>query len=382
MKIDDFTLENWLNPACDSEKNKIYLGGSCVLPMTVKELFQLTGESMEDFFQELRHMDLGYGRFDGTPRTRRAIAEKLYRKVEPEEVILCHGGTGANSTVCYALIESRDNVISIMPNYQQFFSIPKSIGAEVRKIDLKPEAGYRLDIEEVRRAVDQNTKAILFTNPNNPTGSLLTLEEMQEIVEIARSVDAWVICDEMYRGLKEEYMPSFADLYEKAIVTASSSKIYSMAGTRVGWIICHDPDTRFKLFNWRSYDSICGGVFDEWIFAIALEHVDKIFQRSRRIVSANKAVIDKWIADNPYLHQYADSYATTCLVHYDLEVPAEEFCDGLLDQKGVLVCHGDCFNIPHSFRITLSHAHDLAKGLRLIDEYIEELVSQGKAMKN
>ncbi|MCI6569146.1 MAG: aminotransferase class I/II-fold pyridoxal phosphate-dependent enzyme [Dysosmobacter sp.] len=382
MKIDDFTLENWLNPACDSEKNKIYLGGSCVLPMTVEELFQLTGESMEDFFQELRHMDLGYGRFDGTPRTRRAIAEKLYRKVEPEEVILCHGGTGANSTVCYALIESRDNVISIMPNYQQFFSIPKSIGAEVRKIDLKPEAGYRLDIEEVRRAVDQNTKAILFTNPNNPTGSLLTLEEMQEIVEIARSVDAWVICDEMYRGLKEEYMPSFADLYEKAIVTASSSKIYSMAGTRVGWIICHDPDTRFKLFNWRSYDSICGGVFDEWIFAIALEHVDKIFQRSRRIVSANKAVIDKWIADNPYLHQYADSYATTCLVHYDLEVPAEEFCDGLLDQKGVLVCHGDCFNIPHSFRITLSHAHDLEKGLRLIDEYIEELVSQGKAMKN
>ena len=382
MKIDDFTLENWLNPACDSKKNKIYLGGSCVLPMTVEELFQLTGESMEDFFQELRHMDLGYGRFDGTPRTRRAIAEKLYRKVEPEEVILCHGGTGANSTVCYALIESRDNVISIMPNYQQFFSIPKSIGAEVRKIDLKPEAGYRLDIEEVRRAVDQNTKAILFTNPNNPTGSLLTLEEMQEIVEIARSVDAWVICDEMYRGLKEEYMPSFADLYEKAIVTASSSKIYSMAGTRVGWIICHDPDTRFKLFNWRSYDSICGGVFDEWIFAIALEHVDKIFQRSRRIVSANKAVIDKWIADNPYLHQYADSHATTCLVHYDLEVPAEEFCDGLLDQKGVLVCHGDCFNIPHSFRITLSHAHDLEKGLRLIDEYIEELVSQGKAMKN
>lgn len=69
-------------------------------------------------------------------------------------------------------------------------------------------------------------------------------------------------------------------------------------------------------------------------------------------------------------------------MHYDLEVPAEEFCDGLLDQKGVLVCHGDCFNIPHSFRITLSHAHDLAKGLRLIDEYIEELVSQGKAMKN
>ena len=75
MKIDDFTLENWLNPACDSEKNKYYLGGSCVEPITVEELFELTGESMEDFFAELRHMNLGYPRFEGTPRTRRALSE-------------------------------------------------------------------------------------------------------------------------------------------------------------------------------------------------------------------------------------------------------------------------------------------------------------------
>lgn len=381
MRIDDFTLENWLNLACDSEKNKYYLGGSCVLPMTVEELFDLTGESMENFFEELKHMNLGYPRFEGTPRTRKALS-KLYKAVEPDEVILCHGGTGANATVCYTLIESTDNIISIMPNYQQFYSIPRSIGAELREVDLKIKDGYKLDLSEVRAAVDKNTKAILFTNPNNPTGSVLSLEEMRELVEIAKSVDAWIICDEMYRGLDEEYMPSFADLYDKAIVTASSSKIYSMAGTRVGWIICHDAETRKRLFNWRSYDSICGGVFDEWIFAIALEHVDKIFERSRRIVNANKVVIDKWIEKNPYLHQYADAHGTTYLVHYDLDVPAEKICDDLLDQKGVLVCHGDCFYIPHTFRITLSHAHELEEGLRRIDEYIDELVAQGKAIKN
>ena len=107
MRIDDFTLENWLNPACDSEKNKYYLGGSCVLPMTVEELFDLTGESMENFFEELKHMNLGYPRFEGTPRTRKALS-KLYKNVEPDEVILCHGGTGANATVCYALIEKHE----------------------------------------------------------------------------------------------------------------------------------------------------------------------------------------------------------------------------------------------------------------------------------
>lgn len=379
MKIDDFVLENWLNPAAMSEKNKIYLGGSCVLPMTVEEMFQLTGENMDDFLEDLKKMDLGYGNFEGTPRTRKAIAN-LYENVEADDVILVHGGTGANSTVVLTLIEETDNVVSIMPNYQQFYSIPKSIGAEVRTLNLKPENGYRLNIEELRKSIDEKTKAILFTNPNNPTGALLELDEMLEIVEIAKSVDAWIICDEMYRGLKEEYMPSFADIYHKAIVTASSSKIYSMAGTRVGWIICKDPDMKEELFNRRSYDSICGGVFDEWIFAIALEHVDKIFERSRRIVNENKAKIDKWLDGHKYLHQYADSYATTYLIHYDLDVDSEKFCDDLLDQKGVLLCHGDCFYLPHTFRITLSHAHNLDEGLRLIDEYIEELVVQGKAV--
>lgn len=376
MRIDSFDLENWLNPACDSEKNKYYLGGSCVLPMTVEELFELTGEDMESFMKQLAKMNLGYPRFEGTPQTRQAIAD-MYRGIRAEDVILCHGGTGANSTVCYGLLEPEDNIVSIMPNYQQFFSIPRSIGTEVRDVWLKPEQGYVLDMEELRSRVDDNTKAIMFTNPNNPTGALLRLDEMQEIIEIAKAADAWVICDEMYRGLDEEYMPSFADLYDKAIVTASSSKIYSMAGTRVGWIVCRDAETRKTLFNWRSYDSICGGVFDEWIFGLALKHKEKIFARSRGIVEANKKVIDRWIENNPYLHQYADSYSTTYLVHYDLDVPAQKFADDLLDRKGVLVCHGDCFYMPHTFRITLSHAHELETGLALIDEYMRELIEEG-----
>ena len=186
MKIDDFVLENWLNPACDSEKNRIYLGGSCVSPITVKELFELTGESMESFMKELSEMNLGYGRFEGTPRTRKAISG-LYKGVKAEEVILVHGGTGANNTVVFTLLDPSDNIISIMPNYQQFHSIPKSMGVEVRDVHLKAEQGYKLDLAEVRNAVDENTKAIMFTNPNNPTGSLLELSEMEELIEIAKS---------------------------------------------------------------------------------------------------------------------------------------------------------------------------------------------------
>ena len=377
MKIEEFVLENWLNPACDSPKNKYYLGGSCVLPVTVEELFELTGQDMNAFLEDLKKMSLAYPEFAGTTRLKNAIANRLYKGVKPEEIVLVHGGTGANSTVCFTLLEEGDNIISIMPNYQQFHSIPQSMNVEVRDVYLQAEAGYKLNMDDVRNAMDEKTKAIMFTNPNNPTGALLEISEMEELVAIAREHDCWIVCDEMYRGLKEEYMPSFADIYDKAIVTASSSKIYSMAGARVGWIICHDPDLRWHMFNWRSYDSICGGKFDEWLFAIAVENVEKIFERSRNIVNSNKAVIDKWIEKNPYLHQYAEAYGTTYLVHYDLDIGATEFCDRLLDEKGVLVCHGDCFYLPHTFRITLSHAHELETGLALIDEFMNELIAEG-----
>ena len=243
MRIDDFTLENWLNPACDSEKNKYYLGGSCVLPMTVEDLFDLTGESMENFFEELKHMNLGYPRFEGTPRTRKALS-KLYKAVEPDEVILCHGGTGANATVCYTLIESTDNIISIMPNYQQFYSIPRSIGAELREVDLKIKDGYKLDLSEVRAAVDKNTKAILFTNPNNPTGvvySAGTLTRMAEILtEKSRAFghNIFLVSDEPYRDIAFDgkKVPYPAAFYPHTLTCFSFSKSLSLPGERLGYV--------------------------------------------------------------------------------------------------------------------------------------------------
>lgn len=83
---------------------------------------------------------------------------------------------------------------------------------------------------------------------------------------------------------------------------------------------------------------------------LLLEHVDKIFERSREIVNTNKAVIDKWLDGHKYLRQYAEAYGTTYLIHYDLETDAETFCNGLLDEKGVLVCHGDCFYMAAYFQ--------------------------------
>ena len=124
MKIDKFKVEYWLNPLDD--KAKYNLGSSCCKPVTVDEMLEMTHTDKEAFFKELSAMSLHYGYFTGMPRLKEAIAGLYTDVVTPEMVLCVHGGTGANAIVCYTLCEPGDNIVSILPNYQQYYSISRN----------------------------------------------------------------------------------------------------------------------------------------------------------------------------------------------------------------------------------------------------------------
>ncbi len=157
-------------------------------------------------------------------------------------MIPTHGAAGANHHVFCSLISAGDRVVSIMPTYQQLYSIPEAIGAEVALMHLKQENDYLPDLAELKALVTPDTKMICINNPNNPTGALMTGAQLQQIVDIARSVDAYILCDEVYRHLTQtdEWSPSIVDLYEKGISVSSMSKVFSLAGLRLGWIATQD----------------------------------------------------------------------------------------------------------------------------------------------
>ena len=156
--------------------------------------------------------------------------------------MLTHGAAGANHHVFCSLISAGDRVVSIMPTYQQLYSIPASIGADVAIMNLRQENGYLPDLDELRTLVTPDTKMICINNPNNPTGALMSRELLEQIIEIARSADAYILCDEVYRHLTQtdEWCESIVDLYEKGISVSSMSKVCSLAGLRMGWIATHD----------------------------------------------------------------------------------------------------------------------------------------------
>ena len=373
MEIARFELEFWLNPLDD--KAKYNFGSSCCKPVTVSEMLALTGTNRDEFFREIENMSLHYGYFEGMPRLKAAIASLYTDAVTPEMVLTVHGGTGANSIVCQALCGSGDNVVCVLPSYQQHYSIPEALGSEVRIFNCGAGEEYRVDLEKIRAMVDENTKMICLTNPGNPTGYRFSKAELEEIASMAANVGAYVLCDEIYRGLADEYMYSICDLYEKGLVTSSTSKVFSSAGTRVGWIVTRDLSIKESLMNCRSYNSICEGAINELIAAVILENKDVFYERNRKIVEEARAALYEWLKSQPHLRLACDSSGPTSYIYYDFDIPAQKFAEDLLEKKGVLVCQGGCFLQEKSFRIGygFGDANYFKEGLALMGEYIKEL---------
>ena len=266
-------------------------------------------------------------------------------------------------------------MVCVMPTYQQHYSIPESIGAEVRILQLRPENNFLPDIEELKSLVDENTKMITLNNPDNPTGSWIPKAEMEAMIEIARSVDAYILCDEVYRGISEDgsYMHSIVDLYEKGISVGSMSKIFSLAGLRMGWIATRDMDVIHQIRERRDYDTISCGVLDDMLAGLALAHKEKIFERNRAILLKNREILDKWVQETEGVHYVKPVAGTTALVYYDKDIPSYDLCVRLIREKGLLFTPGSWFEMEGCVRI--GYAFDsklLAQGLEKFAEFLRE----------
>ena len=374
MHIKPFAVEEWMNAYEDGAKYNI--AETCVDSVSLNELFALTGTDGSAFLQAFCQRRLTYGDIEGAPAFKQGIC-KLYKTLSPSEIVTTHGAAGANHHVFYSLIEPGDRVISIMPTYQQLYSIPESYGADVHLLPLTQENGYLPDLDALRRLAVPGTKMICINNPNNPTGALMSREMLEQIVEIARAAGAYILCDEVYRHLTQEdvWCDSIVDLYEKGISVSSMSKVFSLAGLRLGWLACHDPAVIRAALSHRDYNLISCGVFDEAVAGLALTHSDQILARNRGIVRHNLEILDRWIQANPHFRYTKPQAGTTALVYYDLNIPSYEFCKKLYDQTGAFVTPGDCFEQPQSMRIGYAcDADTLAAGLQAISDFTASLI--------
>ncbi len=371
MKIKEFGVEIWMN---EYENKCIYnLAETCVESLTIEQLLDLSGKK-DSILDELLPIKMTYGEIRGSHRLRRNVA-KLYAKQSEDNVLITHGAIGANALVHSTLVSPGDRVISVLPTYQQHYAIPESFGADVQILKLREKNAFLPDLNELKELANENTSLIAINNPNNPTGSLMDEDFLKQIVEIARSCDAYLLCDEVYRGIDQHgdgFTVSVADLYEKGISSGSMSKSFSLAGLRLGWIV-GSAELLEKVSVHRDYNTISVGLLDDHFSSIALENRDAILQRSRQLTRTNLAILDKWVANEPLISYIRPKSATVALLKYHIDMGSREFCVKLLESKGVMFTPGIVMDMEGYIRIGFGNNQETMEiGLKKVSEFLAE----------
>lgn len=373
MKIKPFKVEEWMNAYEVGAKYNI--AETCVDSVSVDELFEIVDQDKEAFLRDLCSRRMTYGDIFGQPAFKKGICS-LYKTITPDQIITTHGAAGANHHVYYSLVGPGDHVISVIPTYQQLYSIPESMGAEVELLHLEKKDNYLPDLEKLKGMIRPNTKVIAINNPNNPTGALMGEEILKAICEIAKTVDAYVFCDEVYRHLtaQTEWCVSVADLYEKGISTGSMSKVFSLAGLRQGWIACRDQAFIESCLSHRDYNHISCSMFDEAVSAVALSGKDQLLARNVGIVTENLEILSQWVEGQPHISWVKPQAGTTALLYYDFDIDSYTFCKKMYDETGAFVTPGDCFEEPHCMRIGYAcDKQELIDGLAAMGQFILSL---------
>ena len=364
MKIAPFKIEEWMNVY--EAGALIDLTTTCIAPISVSDL-------CGRYPSEVLDLKLDYGEITGSNRLKKAI-KSLYANQETKNITVTHGAIGANQLVFLSLLEKEDEVVCVVPTYQQHYSIPESIGANVKLYFLKEENNWLPDIEELSRVVTSKTKLLCINNPNNPTGAVIPNPLLKEIVEIASKRNVWILSDEAYRGLNligNPYSESIADIYPRGISVGSMSKTYSLPGLRVGWI-CAREDLIAEVNHQRQYNTISVSGLDDYFAAYALENREKIETRNFAILENGLKTLIDWLNSNPKFDCIVPTGGTTALLKYNKNVPSRELCKKFQNRTGVAVLPGETLEMEGYVRIGFAAKH-LKAGLDLLATYCDSL---------
>ncbi|MFW9963528.1 MAG: aminotransferase class I/II-fold pyridoxal phosphate-dependent enzyme [Candidatus Sifarchaeia archaeon] len=374
MRLERFELERFQS---EWEHNVEYnLSESGVEPLHINEL--LDTQELKD---QLLNVQLRYSQTNGTIPLRKAISYH-YPGTTPDHILATSGGAEANFLASWWLRTEnpeRNELIFMIPNYMQIGGIWKNLGGKVIPFRLEMVDGEWVpDLDSLGATVSVKTAAIAICTPNNPTGKILSEDNLKTIVECAVEHEVWIVSDEIYRGaeLQENKAPSMHDLYDKLLITSSLSKAYGLPGLRLGWIVCPTPEIALELWTYSDYTTISPAKTSDWLATLALQPdiQASIEKRTRHMVRENWSIMDKWISSNSdLLSGRAPDAAAICFIKLKNGINSLDFTMRLLKEKSVLISPGEHFETPGFIRIGFgSEKEYLESALERISDLLNE----------
>ena len=344
MQLKPFLLDMWLDAyEHDIEFN---LAASTGPVWTMNQLLSLASDEERQRF--LNHKVV-YSRPAGAEGLRAAIAEMQGVDIECVQVVT--GASEALLVLMWLAAEPAANVILPQPGFTTFSALPESLGIETRFYMIRKENNFRIDIEEIKRLADANTKLILVNSPHNPTGATVSDEEMEDLHEFTSARGIQLISDEVYHPIYHGRETSSAARLPHATVIHDFSKAFPLSGVRTGWMIEHDAKRRERYWNARTYFSISNNTAGEILAEIAMRNRDTVLRKTQETASVNLRLLDGFMAQHRetlgWIRPQGGMTAFPWLVSGE---NARAFCQAAAEQ-GILLAPGDCFDMPPYFRL-------------------------------
>jgi len=373
MQIESFALERWMTRwELDVDYD---IAESGILPLSLDELFGLLGEQIAaETDRELRRMSLGYSEARGTEALRSVLAA-TYARADLDDILVTTGAIEANFLIFHSLLRAGDHVISVSPAYQQLHSVPRSIGAELSLWDVTSPDGFAYDLDKLESLLRPDTRMIVLNSPHNPTGAMLSQDQLRDVVSLAERSNAWILSDEAYRWLEHpggETLPvPLHDISERAISVGTLSKPFGLPGLRVGWFAAPTEVAR-KGWGLRDYVSLSPAKISDVLARTVIEHRDKILPRNDAIIAGNLETARAWFAENADLADWNEPKAgLLAMMRYHLPVDSATLANGLARDARVMLAPGSTFGLEHHLRIGIGQRQDLfAEGLRRAGAYM------------
>ena len=372
------------------------------------EIFQKSLK-MEQQGRKIYHMEIGKPDFDspkdaknatikalnegfvhytamaGIDELRQAIAEKEYREnnivADPNnEIMVTAGACEALISIMLSILDPGDELIIPSPYFSAYNDMAIISGIKIVEVPLKFENAFVLDVNDISDKITNKTKAILINTPNNPTGAIIELEDLEKIAKLSIEKDLLVISDETYDQFlfegKHVSISTLDGMKERTIVINSTSKTFSMTGWRIGYAI--GPAHLIQYLNKVHQNmSTCASSFAQVGAAYAFKHEKSFtgnmveeFHKRRDIVIDGLSKIDKIQFVVPKGAFYIFPRIK------DLNMSSLEFCNRLLDETGIAVVPGNAFGDSGEGFIRIAYAQSqeqLKEAMIILKDFVEKL---------
>lgn len=371
MRIDRFAMERM--QSLHWHRVKYDLSESGVSPLTVDELLRFGGGGRE---QALLGTRLGYPLSEGSEELRQLVAQ-WYPGATAANVTVVNGGSEANHLALWSLLQRRGRLAFMVPNYMQGWGLGRHYAGTTDVFALKPTGRgsarrWALDLDQLEQVARKQPQVIMVCNPNNPTGAVLTEEEMDRVVAVARRTRAWLVADEIYRGAEvgsDQSTATFWGRYDKVVITSGLSKAFGLPGLRLGWAV---GPTKFIEALWQHHDytTLTLGMLSDHLARIVMQPAvrEQLLARTREIIRANLPPIEAWFAGLGELFDYVRPVAgAIAFSRYRLPVSSTRLVDQIRERRSVLLVPGDQFRGGKGIRLGFGYdiAHTM-EGLALV----------------